>query len=143
MELFTDFGYLGLFLASFLAATVLPLSSEVVLGYLLVNDYNPVMTVSVATVGNVLGACLNYAIGVWGSGLFIRRILRISEDEFRGAKKRFEKYGVAGLLLAWVPIIGDPLTFAAGVLRVNIAAFLLLVTAGKMFRYVVVGYALL
>jgi len=69
MEFFTDFGYLGLFLASFLAATVLPLSSEVVLGYLLANDYNPAMTVSVATVGNVLGACLNYAIGLWGSGL--------------------------------------------------------------------------
>ncbi len=54
MEFFTDFGYLGLFSASFLAATILPLSSEVVLGYLLSNDYNPVMTVSVATAGNVL-----------------------------------------------------------------------------------------
>ena len=143
MEFFTDFGYLGLFSASFLAATILPLSSEVVLGYLLANDYNPAMTVSVATAGNVLGACLNYAIGLWGSALFIRRILRISEDEFAGAKKRFEKYGIASLLFAWVPIIGDPLTFAAGVLRINIAAFLVLVTAGKLIRYVVIGYAVL
>ncbi|MEC4684303.1 MAG: YqaA family protein [Nitrospirota bacterium] len=143
MEFFTDFGYLGLFLASFLAATILPLSSEVVLGYLLANGYNPAMTVGVATVGNVLGACLNYAVGLWGSGLFIRRILRVSEDEFAGAKKRFEKYGVASLLFAWVPIIGDPLTFAAGALRINIAVFLVLVTTGKLIRYFVVGYAVL
>ncbi len=143
MEFFTDFGYSGLFLASFLAATILPLSSELVLGYLLANGYNPVMTVSVATAGNVLGACLNYAVGLWGSGLFIRRILRVSEDEFAGAKKRFEKYGVASLLFAWVPIIGDPLTFAAGALRINIAVFLVLVTAGKFIRYFVVGYAVL
>ncbi len=82
MEFFTDFGYPGLFLASFLAATILPLSSEVVLGYLIANGYNPVMTVSVATVGNVLGECVNYAIGLWGSGLFVRRIFRVSGDEF-------------------------------------------------------------
>jgi len=67
MDYFTELGYLGLFLASFLAATVLPLSSEVVLSVLLLNELNPALLVSVATVGNVLGAFTNYALGFWGS----------------------------------------------------------------------------
>ena len=126
MEFFIEFGYAGLFLSSFLAATILPLSSEVVLSFLLLNHLNPVLLVSVATFGNVLGAFVNYAIGFWGSLFIIRKVLRISEHEFIKAKQRFNKYGVFSLFFAWVPVIGDPLTVVAGVLKVRILVFLVL-----------------
>jgi len=143
MEYFTEFGYVGLFFASFLAATILPLSSEVILSFLLLNDFNPIILVSVATFGNVLGAFVNYAIGLWGSIFFIRKVLKISEDEFVKAKQRFQKYGVFSLFFAWVPIIGDPLTVVAGVLKINILIFFIMVTSGKLIRYVLISYATL
>ena len=143
MEYFTEFGYVGLFFASFLAATILPLSSEVVLSFLLLNDLNPIILVSVATFGNVLGSFVNYAIGFWGSMFLIRKVLKISEDEFIKTKQRFKKYGVFSLFFAWVPVIGDPLTVVAGVLKINILIFFILVTSGKLIRYVIISYAIL
>lgn len=142
MEFFTEFGYLGLFMASFLAATILPLSSEVVLGLLLASGFAPSALVGVATVGNVLGSVANYALGYGGGVLFKRKFATASEDEIDAATARFRKYGMASLLLAWVPVIGDPLTVAAGVLRVNFPAFLALVTAGKAARYVALVFLL-
>jgi len=140
MEYFTELGYLGLFLSAFLAATILPLSSELVLSVLLLAELDPVSLVIVATTGNVLGSVVNYAIGFWGSVFVIKRVLRISEDQFEKSEQRFKKYGVFSLFFAWVPIIGDPLTLIAGILRINIWVFLLLVTLGKFGRYVAVSY---
>ncbi len=141
MEYFTEFGYLGLFCASFLAATILPLSSEVVLSFLLLNDLNPIILVSIATFGNVLGSFANYAIGFWGSIFFIKKVLKVSDNEFNKAKQRFKQYGIFSLFFAWIPVIGDPLTIVAGVLKINILTFFILVTSGKLIRYLVVTYA--
>lgn len=143
MEYFIEYGYVGLFLSSFLAATILPLSSEIVLSYLLLNQLNPIMLVSTATIGNVLGSFTNYAIGLWGSIYLIKKILNISEEEFERAKERFHKFGIFSLFFAWVPVIGDPLTVVAGALRINIFLFLILVTAGKLARYIIISYAVL
>lgn len=143
MACFTAFGYAGLFLASFLAATILPLSSEVVLSFLLLKDLDPVVLVGVATSGNVLGAFVNYAIGFWGSTFLVTKVLRLSEADCRTAEHRFKKYGVFSLFFAWVPVVGDPLTVIAGVLKINILLFFVLVTAGKLIRYVIISYAIL
>ncbi len=139
MEYFTEFGYVGLFLASFLAATILPLSSEIVLIFLLLNDLNPTILVCIATFGNVLGSFVNYALGFWGSLFLVKKVSRISEDGFTKAKQRFKKYGVYSLFFAWVPVIGDPLTIVAGVLKINFLIFLILVTLGKFLRYVIIA----
>ncbi len=139
MEAFAAYGYAGLFLAAFLAATILPLSSEVVLVFLLAQDLQPVGLVTVATAGNVLGAVVNYLLGFWGSLFLIQKVWRISPLEFNRAKARFRKLGSASLLLAWMPLIGDPLTIVAGVLKVNILLFLMLVTLGKLARYVLIA----
>ena len=143
MEHLTEFGYAGLFLASFLAATILPLSSEIVLTALLLNGFDAVLSVGIATFGNVLGAITNYAMGFWGSLILIRKVLRISEPDFNLAKQRFNKYGIFSLFFAWVPVIGDPLTVVAGVLKINLFIFILLVTAGKLIRYMVISLAVL
>ncbi|MCF8722304.1 membrane protein YqaA with SNARE-associated domain [Nitrospina gracilis] len=132
-----------MFSAAFLAATILPLSSEVVLSALLLNGLTPSVLVAVATLGNVLGSVVNFGLGYWGTELYKRKFFRVSDNEIDAALARYQKYGTASLVFAWVPVIGDPLTLAAGILRVNFMAFLVLVTAGKLGRYLVLTYIIL
>jgi membrane protein YqaA with SNARE-associated domain len=143
MEYFAELGYIGLFIAAFLAATILPLSSELVLSALLLSGASPSGLVIVATTGNVLGSLTNYALGYWASLGLIKKWLRLSESEFASAEQRFKKYGLLSLLFAWVPIIGDPLTVIAGILRIRLLWFLILVTIGKSLRYCVITYFVL
>lgn len=143
MDGLITWGPWGLFLAAFLAATVLPLSSEVVLSTLLLSGQSPLLLIAVATVGNVLGSVLNYMLGSWLSQRAMPRWRRLSPKQIASAQERFAQYGTASLLLAWVPVIGDPLTVVAGMLRVRWWKFLLLVTLGKGLRYLVVTYLVL
>ena len=140
MDYFTELGYIGLFIASFLAATILPLISELVLSALLANGLPPTSLVIIATIGNVLGSLTNYALGYWASLGLVKKWLKLSEEEFVSAEQRFKKYGVLSLFFAWVPIIGDPLTVMAGILRIRLLWFVILVTAGKLTRYIVISY---
>ena len=135
MEYLSELGHIGLFISAFLAATILPLSSEIVLSALLLNGLSPTTLVIIATTGNVLGSLTNYALGYWASLVVVKKWLRMSEDDFVRAEQRFVKYGMFSLCFAWVPIIGDPLTVMAGVLRVRLKWFLILVTADKFLRY--------
>ena len=143
MEVLAEYSYFGLFLASFLAATLLPFSSEVVLGVLLNQGFNPYAMLFVATFGNVLGAVVNYGLGAFGGRLILHKFWRMTDLEIQKATTRFQKFGVISLLFSWVPIIGDPLTVAAGVLKVNFMVFLLLVGLGKFLRYVMIYLAVL
>lgn len=143
MDSFIELGYIGLTLAAFLAATILPLSSEVVLTALLLNDFNPFWLVVLATIGNVAGSVVNYVIGYYGGDYIRIKWLHISDEAFLKTQQRFQKWGAWSLLLAWVPIIGDPLTLIAGTLRVNFVWFLILVTLGKGLRYAVIAFGVL
>ncbi len=140
MVYFSEFGYIGLFISAFLAATILPLSSEIVLTALLLSGLSPFALIIVATTGNVLGAFTNYALGYWASLSIIEKRIKLSKEEFKRAEKHFKKYGIFSLCFAWVPIIGDPLTVMAGLLRIRILWFFILVTAGKFTRYIVISY---
>jgi len=117
-------------LSSFLAATLLPLGSEVVLIALIHQKLDINLLIAVATVGNVLGSCLNYALGVWGAA-------KLDKEH---QLERFKRWGTWSLLLAWVPVIGDPLTVVAGSMRVRFSVFVALVSTGKLLRYVVLAY---
>jgi membrane protein YqaA with SNARE-associated domain len=143
LDALAAYGYAGLFLASFLAATILPFSSELVLGVLLAHDFSPWAAILAATSGNVLGAVVNYGLGLWGSGILLEKVFGLSGPKIAEAEGRYKQYGVFSLLFAWVPVIGDPLTVAAGILRVHFGLFLLLVGTGKFLRYVVVSWAVL
>ena len=140
MEYFVEFGAIGLFLAAFLAATILPLSSEIVLVSLLLQGLSPITLTIVATTGNVLGSLTNYALGYWASLGIIKKWMNMSEDEFVRAEQRLTKYGILSLCFAWVPIVGDPLTVMAGILRIRLFWFVVLVTSGKLLRYVAINY---
>lgn len=133
-------GYAGLFLSAFLAATLIPLSSEAVLAVLSsAQGFDLAMLVLVATAGNTLGAAVNWVLGRYCLHWRGRRWFPIDQEKLDGATRWFRRYGVWSLLLAWLPIIGDPLTFAAGLLGVRFPLFLLLVAIGKGARYVVVA----
>lgn len=141
MEILFDYGLWGLFASAFLAATILPLSSELVLIFLVTQGCDMRMCLLVATAGNILGAVVNYWIGFAGSRWILKRIWRVSDETIHNAVKRFKRFGVLSLLLAWTPVIGDPLTIAAGMLRIHIGVFLLLVGTGKFLRYLFLALA--
>jgi membrane protein YqaA with SNARE-associated domain len=132
--------YISLFTLALLAATVLPLSSELLLIALLQEQRSVIALVLVATAGNVLGSCVNWFLGVFILRFRHQRWFYFSETQIEKAQKGFNRYGTWSLLLAWVPVIGDPLTLLAGVMRVKFSTFLLLVTTGKLLRYIFIAY---
>jgi membrane protein YqaA with SNARE-associated domain len=130
-------GYGTLFFVSFLASTLLPLGSEWLLVMMLTGGYDPLSTVATATVGNYLGAVVTYLIGIAGGSWLIEKVLRVSPQQQERAQKQYQRFGVYSLLFSWLPIIGDPLCLAGGVLRTNFWIFSLLVAVGKLARYAV------
>ncbi len=139
----TDHGLPALLLLSFLASTLIPLGSEWLLAVLLLKGFDPLPAVAVATLGNTLGALTTYAIGLWGGPLLIRRVLRIDEASRQKAERVYARFGIWSLLFSWLPVIGDPLCLAGGVLRVGIRRFLLVVALGKLARYAAVAVMVL
>ena len=132
-------GLPALFILSFLAATVLPLGSEWLLVLLIVGGHHAPTTVVIATLGNYLGACTTYLIGVWGSDFFIKKVLRLGEKESAQATALFQRYGSWSLLLSWLPFIGDPLCLLAGTFRTSFPLFSLFVLLGKAGRYTIIA----
>ncbi|AXO61436.1 DedA family protein [Pseudomonas sp. phDV1] len=132
--------YLGLFLAAFGAATLLPMQSEAVLvGLLLAAEQPPALLLLVATTGNVLGSAANWLLGRYIEHLRHRRWFPVPEDKLQRARQAYQRYGRWSLLLSWVPIIGDPLTVIAGVLREPFWSILLIVLVAKAGRYLVLA----
>lgn len=129
-------GYLGLFLAAFGAATLLPLQSEAVLvGLLVSGHYSLWLLLGVATLGNVLGSLVNWLLGRWVDHFKHKRWFPVSDTQLEKARSHYQRRGHWTLLLSWLPIIGDPLTLVAGVMREPLWRFLLLVTLAKGVRY--------
>jgi len=129
-----------LFVLSFLAATLLPIGSEWLLVVMILQGFPARDVVLTATLGNYLGACTTYVIGIWGSDFFIRRILRIDESQLQKAQNLYGKYGSWSLFLSWLPVIGDPLCLLAGIFRIRIIRFSVLVFVGKFFRYAILAF---
>jgi len=131
--------YGGLFLSAFLAATVVPFQSEVVLVALLAEGWPWLPLVVVATVGNVLGAVVNWLLGLFIEQFKDRPWFPVRQEAYLRAERWYRRWGIWSLLLAWTPWLGDPLTIVAGVLRAPLGAFLLLVTLGKAGRYLAIA----
>jgi len=132
--------YAGLFLVAFLAATVLPAQSEVGLaGLVLSDDYPVVLLVAVASAGNTLGAVVNWVLGRGIERFSDRPWFPVKPARLERATRWYHRYGRWSLLLSWAPIVGDPLTVVAGVLREPFVSFLILVTLAKTGRYIAVA----
>lgn len=130
-------GYLGLFLVSFLAATILPAYSEVLFTGLLNAGYEPWALWAWASAGNTLGAALNWALARFLLRFQDRRWFPFREQNLGRAQRWFQRYGVWSLLFAWLPVGGDALTFVAGLMKVRFDLFLLLTLVGKATRYAI------
>jgi len=126
--------YLGLFLASFASATLLPGGSEALFVYLLSEQLNPFVLLLIATLGNTLGSFVNYVLGKYATTFALSKGY-MSEKQLQKASTLFEKYGAISLLFSWLPIIGDPLTFVAGIVRYSWWKFLIIVGLAKLARY--------
>ena len=132
--------YLTLFATALLAATIVPAQSEAVLATLLVAGEQPAWALlAVASVGNVLGSTINWFLGRGIETFRHARWFPVSEAQLARAQAWYARYGKWSLLASWVPIIGDPLTLAAGLMREPLPVFLLLVSIAKVGRYLVLA----
>lgn len=127
--------YIGLFFSALIASTLFPMGSEVVLIALLEQKHNVWLLWLVATSGNTLGSCINYAVGYWASAYVMNKYH--DSPSWQKGQQFYNRYGVWSLLFAWLPIIGDPLTLIAGLARTHFRIFFILVLIGKGARYAV------
>ena len=128
--------YLLILAVSFGAATLLPLSSELLLiAQVKAGAGSREGLLAAAIIGNSAGSAFNWGLGRYARHFQDRRWFPFKPQQIEKASKRFQRFGVWSLLFAWLPVVGDPLTFVAGLLRVNFVAFLPLVAIGKAARY--------
>jgi len=141
MESFAEWGYLGLFFASFLAATIIPfLSSEALLSLMIVNQYNLGTVLLVATIGNWLGGLSCYYIGWLGKWDLIEKHLKIKVLTLERLKPKVDRWGAPLAFFCWIPVIGDPLAVGLGLFKTNPISVALWILIGKGIRYLVWAY---
>jgi membrane protein YqaA with SNARE-associated domain len=134
-------GLAGLFAVAFLAATIFPAQSEILLAGMVLLDHHPTWAlVAVASAGNVLGSLANWFLGRLIARLEDRCWFPASREQVAKAERWYRRWGKWSLLFSWAPFIGDPLTVVAGVLREPLPVFLVLVTIAKVARYIVVAW---
>lgn len=132
--------YLTLFLTALISATLFPMGSEALLLYNLNQNYNIYLLLIVASIGNTLGSVINYFLGLKGSEFLISKKF-VKEKYLLSSEKYFNRYGSISLLFSWLPIVGDPLTFIAGVLKYNFFKFLIIVLIAKSVRYIFIAFS--
>ena len=130
--------YLTLFFSAFISATLFPLGSEALLIYDIKEVYNIYLLLFFATLGNSFGSILNYYLGLKGEEYLIEKKL-LNEKYIDVSKRYFDKYGFITILFSWLPIIGDPITFVAGILKYNFKKFVILVIISKFSRYLFIA----
>ena len=136
--------YFLLFLSAVGAATLLPLQSEaVLLGLLVQTQYSAYLLLIIATIGNVLGSCVNWYLGLRIERFKHKKWFPVSEKNMIKAEKIYQKYGFWSLLLSWTPVIGDPITLIAGLMKENFWRFLFIVTIAKAVRYLFIYWVYL
>jgi membrane protein YqaA with SNARE-associated domain len=133
-------GFTGLFLLTFLSATILPILSEAFLLAMLAKGFDPMTCLTIATIGNSLGGITNYGIGKLGNLKWLQK-LGINELKLQKYNAKITKYGSWLALISWIPVIGDPLVIGLGFFRVSFTKVLILLVLGKFLRYLlIVGF---
>ena len=136
--------YSSLFIASFLSSTILPGHSEITLTTLiLLEKYSQFLLIFFASLGNILGSIVNWFLGLYITKFVNKSWFPFSKKQLDKSSSWYLKYGKWSLFLSWVPIIGDPLTIVAGMFRVPLIIFIIIVSISKALRYIFVGYVAL
>ena len=139
-EILLNYGYWGLLVSSFLAASILPFSSEVVMVGLLAAGLDPATLIVYGTIGNVGGSMLNYGIGRLGKLEWIERYLHVKKSDMERAERFMTGRGALMGFFAFLPVVGDAITVMLGLLRANLTVSILSITAGKLLRYIALIY---
>ena len=135
--------YISLFTVAFMVATIVPFGSEAYFVTLLSMDkYNDLLLIIAASLGNVLGSVFNWVCGYYVNYFIKKPWFPLSNNMIDRGNNMFKKYGKWSLLLSWVPFIGDPITFVAGTLRYSLLPFIILVSIGKVGRYLLLYISL-
>ena len=137
MEGFVEWGYLGLFIASFLGATIIPFSSEVVFSLLIINGYDIKVSLFVATIGKWLGGLSSYFLGRLGKWETLEKYFKLKKEKIYKFKTKIDKWGSLLAFFCWLPIIGDPIAVSLGFFRTNYILVAVWMFIGKILRYLI------
>jgi membrane protein YqaA with SNARE-associated domain len=136
LEEFVEWGYLGLFIASFLGATVIPFSSELVFSLLIIKGYDFNLSLLVATTGNWLGGLSSYFLGRLGKWSTLEKYFKLKKEKIVKFKTNIDKWGSLLAFFCWLPIIGDPIAVGLGFFRTNYVLVAMWMFIGKFIRYI-------
>ena len=136
MEGFVEWGYLGLFIASFLGATVIPFSSELVFSLLIIKGYDFILSLLVATSGNWLGGLSSYFLGRLGKWSTLEKYFELKKEKIVKFKTNIDKWGSLLAFFCWLPVIGDPIAVGLGFFRTNYILVAIWMFIGKFIRYI-------
>ncbi len=140
MEFLLSYGYMGMLVAAFLAASILPFSSEAVMVGLQAAGLDPIFLIVYGTIGNVLGSMFNYTIGRLGKMEWIEKYLHVKKEDLDKAHRFMAGRGAWMGLLSVIPVVGDVITVALGLMRANVVIVVISVTISKLLRYVLLVY---
>ena len=140
MEFLLSYGYMGMWVAAFLAASILPFSSEAVMVVLQAAGLDPIFLIVYGTIGNVLGSMFNYTIGRLGKMEWIEKYLHVKKEDLDKAHRFMAGRGAWMGLLSVIPVVGDVITVALGLMRANVVIVVISVTISKLLRYVLLVY---
>jgi len=136
LEGFVEWGYLGLFIASFLGATLIPFSSELVFSVLIIKGYDFNLSLLVATTGNWLGGLSSYFLGRLGKWSTLEKYFRLKKEKIVKFKTNIDKWGSLLAFFCWLPVIGDPIAVGLGFFRTNYILVAMWMFIGKFIRYI-------
>lgn len=136
MEFLLDYGYIGLFIGAFLAATILPMSSDVLMVGLLAIGGNPYIAVIVASIGNWLGGLTSYWLGRAGKWEWIEKYFKVKQETIEKHQSKVSRYGSLLALFTWVPFVGDVMAIALGFYRVDARKVTVFMLIGKSARFI-------
>ena len=140
MEFLLSYGYMGMLVAAFLAASIMPFSSEAVMVGLQAAGLDPIFLIVYGTIGNVLGSMFNYTIGRLGKMEWIEKYLHVKKEDLDKAHHFMAGRGAWMGLLSVIPVVGDVITVALGLMRANVVIVVISVTISKLLRYVLLVY---
>lgn len=140
MEFLLSYGYMGMLVAAFLAASIMPFSSEAVMVGLQAAGLDPIFLIVYGTIGNVLGSMFNYTIGRLGKMEWIEKYLHVKKEDLDKAHRFMAGRGAWMGLLSVIPVVGDVITVALGLMRANVVIVVISVTISKLLRYVLLVY---
>ena len=140
IQFLTGYGYMGMLVASLLAGSVFPFSSEVVMAGLMATGLDPWLLAFYGTIGNVLGSALNYCVGRLGKVEWFEKYLHVSPENMDKARRFMKGRGAWMGFFAFIPLLGSAITILLGLMRANPVITFIAITLGKIFRYIILIY---